>query len=148
MTVEFFFYALFPFFTMWAYRQSTKKLILVSVVLWVVTQVIHNILWVGYYPDEGNFLIYFPLFHLSSFILGAVGGIWFLREGRDRAITSRTSLSVLLGSVLLVSVYIILSSKNSSASQWHGINDRAFSTASGRHHYRSCIGQIPPFKYL
>lgn len=112
MTVEFFFYALFPFFTMWAYRQSTKKLILVSIALWVATQIIHNILWVGYYPDEGNFLIYFPLFHLSSFILGAVGGIWFLREGRNQTIKSRTSLSVLLGSVLLVSVYIILSSKN------------------------------------
>ena len=112
MTVEFFFYALFPFFTMWAYRQSTKKLIIVSVALWAVTQIIHNILWVGYYPDEGNFLIYFPLFHLSSFILGAVSGIWFLREGRDQPITTRTSLSVLLGSVLLVSVYIIISSKN------------------------------------
>lgn len=112
MTVEFFFYALFPFFTMWAYRQSTKKLILVSVALWGTTQVIHNILWIGYYPETGNFLIYFPFFHLSSFILGAVGGIWFLREGRDQAITSRTSLSVFWGSVLLVSAYIILSSKN------------------------------------
>ena len=112
MTVEFFFYALFPFFTMWAYRQSTKKLIFVSVVLWVATQVIHKILWVGYYPEEGNFLIYFPLFHLSSFILGAVGGIWFLREGRDQAIKPRTGLLVFWGSVLLVSVYIIVSSKS------------------------------------
>ncbi len=113
MTVEFFFYALFPFFTMWAYRQSTKKLILVSVILWVATQVIHNILWIGYYPETENFLIYFPFFHLSSFILGAVGGIWFLREGRDQAITPRTSLAVFWGSVLLVSAYIILSSKDS-----------------------------------
>jgi peptidoglycan/LPS O-acetylase OafA/YrhL len=112
MTVEFFFYALFPFFTMWAYRRSTKTLIGVSVVFWVVSQVIHNILWVGYFPAKENFLIYFPLFHLSSFILGAVGGIWFLREGRDQPVTSRTSLSVLLGSVLLVSIYIILSNKN------------------------------------
>jgi peptidoglycan/LPS O-acetylase OafA/YrhL len=113
MTVEFFFYALFPFFTMWAYRQSTKKLILISVILWIATQVIHNILWIGYYPITENFLIYFPLFHLSSFILGAVGGIWFLREGRAQAVTSRTSLSVFWGSILLVSAYIILSSKDS-----------------------------------
>ncbi len=112
MTVEFFFYALFPFFTMWAYRQSTKKLILVSVVLWVVSQVVHKILWAGYYPDKGNFLIYFPLFHLSSFILGAVGGIWFLREGRDQAIKPRTGLLVFWGSILLVSIYIIVSSES------------------------------------
>jgi len=114
MTVEFFFYAIFPFFTIWAYRQSTKKLISVSVILWVVSQVIHNILWVGYshYPDSGNFLIYFPLFHLSSFILGAVGGIWFLREGRGQVVTPRTSLPVLLGGVFLTCVYIVVSSRS------------------------------------
>jgi len=111
MTVEFFFYAVFPFFTMWAYRQSTKKLISVSIVLWAVSQVIHNILWVGYYPENGNFLIYFPFFHLGSFILGAVGGIWFLRERRGQVITPRAGLLVFWGSVFLASVYIVLSSK-------------------------------------
>ena len=112
MTVEFFFYALFPFFTMWAYRQSTKKLIWVSVALWVFSQVVHNILWIGYFPEEENFLVYFPLFHLSSFILGAVGGIWFLREGRGQVIKPRTSLLVFWGSILLASVYIVVSSKS------------------------------------
>lgn len=112
MTVEFFFYIIFPFFTMWAYRQSIKKLIWVSVALWVVGQVVHNILWIGYFPESENFLVYFPLFHLSSFILGAVGGIWFLREGRGQAIKIRTSLLVFWGSVFLASVYIVVSSES------------------------------------
>jgi peptidoglycan/LPS O-acetylase OafA/YrhL len=112
MTVEFFFYILFPFFTMWAYRQSTKKLIWVSVALWAFSQAVHHILWIGYFPTEENFLVYFPLFHLSSFILGAVGGIWFLREGRGQAMKPRTSLLVFWGSIFLVSVYIILSGKS------------------------------------
>ena len=112
MTVEFFFYAIFPFFTMWAYRQSTKKLIWGSAVFWVISQVIHNILWIGYFPEYENFLVYFPLFHLSSFILGAVGGIWFLREGRGQAIKPRTGLLVFWGSVFLASVYIVVSSKS------------------------------------
>jgi peptidoglycan/LPS O-acetylase OafA/YrhL len=112
MTVEFFFYVLFPFFTMWAYRRSTKKLIWVSVALWVFSQVIHNILWIGYFPENENFLVYFPLFHLSSFILGAVSGIWFLREGRGQVIKPRTSLLVFWGSVFLASVYIVISSNS------------------------------------
>lgn len=112
MTVEFFFYALFPFFTMWAYHQSTKKLITVSIVLWAVSQLIHHTLWIGSYPENGNFLIYFPVFHLSSFILGAVGGIWFLREGRGQAARPYTSLLVFWGAVLLISAYIMMSSQN------------------------------------
>ena len=112
MTVEFFFYAVFPFFTMWAYRQSTKKLIWVSIVLWIFSQAVHNILWIGYFPEKENFLVYFPLFHLSSFILGAVGGIWFLREGRGQVVKPRISLLVFWGSVFLVSIYIVVSSKS------------------------------------
>jgi len=112
MTVEFFFYAIFPFFTMWAYRQTTKKLIWVSVAVWVVSQVIHNILWIGYFPDYENFLVYFPVFHLSSFILGAVGGIWFLREGRGLVVKSFVSPLVLLGGILLMSAYVVISSES------------------------------------
>jgi len=112
MTVEFFFYAIFPFFMMWAYRQPTKKLIWVSVALWAFSQTVHNILWIRYFPDNENFLVYFPLFHLSSFILGAVSGIWFLREGRGQVVKPRTSLLVFWGSVLLAAVYIVVSSNS------------------------------------
>ncbi len=114
MTVEFFFYILFPFFTMWAYRQSMKKLIVVSLVLWAASQSIHHYLWIGFYPANGNFLIYFPPFHLSSFILGAVGGIWFLRNGRVQNAKPYTSLLVFLSAVFLASAYIIISSKNAN----------------------------------
>jgi peptidoglycan/LPS O-acetylase OafA/YrhL len=111
MTVEFFFYAVFPFFTLWAYRQSTKKLIWVSIVVWVVSQMLHNALWIGYFPEYENFLVYFPLFHLSSFILGAVGGIWYLEEGREQKIKPSTTVLVFIGGVLLASAYTVLSSQ-------------------------------------
>ncbi len=109
ITVEFFFYAVFPFFAYWAYRQSTKKLIWVSLILWIVTQTVHQTLWSLYYPESDNFLIYFPLFHLSSFVLGASAGIWFLREGREQKINPRMNLLILFGAVLLVCVYVIVS---------------------------------------
>ena len=119
MTVEFFFYAVFPFFTLWAYRQSTKKLIWVSVIVWAISQMIHNALWIGYFPEFENFLVYFPLFHLSSFILGAVGGIWYLREGREQKIKSGAGLLVFTGGVLLAFAYIIISSETTKFP--HGI---------------------------
>jgi peptidoglycan/LPS O-acetylase OafA/YrhL len=79
MTVEFFFYLVFPFFTMWAYRQSTRRLITVSLTLWVFSQVIHYFLWMKYFPEWEPFVVNNPIFHLNSFIIGAVAGIWYLR---------------------------------------------------------------------
>ena len=109
MTVEIFFYAIFPFFTMWAYRQSTKKLIRLSIILWMVSQVIYHVLWIGFFMEYEYFLVYFPFFHLNSFIMGVVGGIWFLREGQDQKVKPRTILLVLAGAILFMLGYIIVS---------------------------------------
>lgn len=108
MTVEFFFYLLFPFFTMWAYRQSTRRLIAVSLVLWAVSQVAHYFLWMYHFPEWELFIVYNPIFHLNSFILGVVGGIWFLREGSKLEIKPSVNLSILVGSVLLVCAFLII----------------------------------------
>ena len=109
MTVEFFFYAIFPFFILWAYRQSTKKLIWVSILLWAFSQIVHFSLWVGYHPQYDNVLNYFPLFHLNSFILGVAGGIWYLREGQLVKVKSGTILAVLFGTFLFVAGYTVIS---------------------------------------
>jgi hypothetical protein len=96
---------------MWSYRQATRKLISISIIIWAVSQSIHSFLWAGYYPQSANFLIYFPLFHLSSFVLGVVGGVWFIREGQGGILRPGITLTVFLGSLLLVSAYIIESSR-------------------------------------
>jgi hypothetical protein len=111
MTVEVFFYVIFPFFILWAYHQSTRKLIWFSMVLWAFSQVVYHILWIGYYPQYNYFIVYFPFFHLNSFVMGVVGGIWFLREGQQQNIKPYTNLLVLAGAILFTIVYILLSSK-------------------------------------
>jgi len=110
MTVEFFFYAVFPFFTMWAYRQSTRKLIGLSLALWVVSQTVYQVLWIGYFPEYRGFIVYSPIFHLNSFIMGAVGAIWYLREGRQQAVKPWIVLVTVLGSLALAAGYTIVSS--------------------------------------
>jgi len=109
MTVEFFFYAILPFFTMWAYRQSTRKLIWVSLILWAVSQIVHFTLWTGFYPDWQFFIVYNPVFHLNSFIMGVVGGIWFLRDNQNNKTNPKINLILVLGSLVLIGGYIILS---------------------------------------
>jgi peptidoglycan/LPS O-acetylase OafA/YrhL len=110
LTVEFFFYALFPFFTIWAYRQSTKRIIVVSLLIWTFNQVVHYVLWDLYFPQLENFVVYFPVFHLSSFIMGVVGGIWYLRVGQSQTLAPRTIWLTLAGSVSFISIFVIVSS--------------------------------------
>lgn len=109
MTVEFFFYAVFPFFVLWAYRRSVRTALWVAVVLWLVSQLVHFTLWIGYFPARSDIIVYFPLFHLNSFIMGAAAGIWYLREGRAKPFSPRLVLSILIGSFLFIAVYTVAS---------------------------------------
>jgi peptidoglycan/LPS O-acetylase OafA/YrhL len=109
LTVEFFFYALFPFFVLWAYRRSTKSLIWTAMGFWAFSQLIYQTLWIGYMPEHSGVILYFPLFHLNSFIMGVVGGIWYLREGQTQEIRSSIALGTLAIALLLIAGYTVLS---------------------------------------
>jgi peptidoglycan/LPS O-acetylase OafA/YrhL len=111
MTVEFFFYAVFPFLILWMARQSTRKLIGLALAFWAFSQAVSYILWAGYYPEYKDFIVYFPVFHLNSFVIGVVGGIWYLREGRAQVIPSRSVLFVAAISFLLIAAYTIISTR-------------------------------------
>ncbi|MBK6793918.1 MAG: acyltransferase family protein [Anaerolineales bacterium] len=109
ITVEIFFYFIFPFFTIWAYRQSLKKLIWGGLAFWAASQVVYQVLWIGYFETQRHFVLYFPLFHLNSFILGAVGGIWYVREGKHQQATAGLKWALLAGSAFLSLGYLIVS---------------------------------------
>lgn len=107
ITVEFFFYAVFPLVALWAARQSIKKLIWTSLIFWALSQSVHTVLWVLYMPEKYNLLVFFPLFHLSSFLLGVAAGIWFLREGRGQLVNPRVNVLFLASGILLASIYVV-----------------------------------------
>lgn len=109
MTVEFFFYAVFPFFVVWAYRYSVRKTLWAAIFLWVLSQIINFILWIGYFPAQELLIVYNPIFHLSSFIFGVAGGAWFIQEAGRQKIDQRVNLSILFASLGLIVGYIILS---------------------------------------
>jgi peptidoglycan/LPS O-acetylase OafA/YrhL len=78
LSVEVFFYLVLPFLLLWAVRRSVRQVIWVSVGFWIISQFVHVFLMTRLGPDSGNFLAYFPLFHLNAFVLGLAGGIWYL----------------------------------------------------------------------
>lgn len=108
ITVEIFFYLIFPFLTLWSYGVSTKKLIWGSMIFWMISQLSYQVLWTGWLEAHRQFVLYFPLFHLNSFIVGVVGGIWYVREGRFGIFNPLHNRLFLVLSVIFSLGYLIL----------------------------------------
>ena len=102
LSVEAFFYILFPFLAIWATRQPARRLIWISIGLWVLSQVVHAGLVNSLSADARNFLDYFPPFHLSSFLLGLAGGIWYLTESHRHTVAPSSTRMFLILALALV----------------------------------------------
>lgn len=107
LTVEFFFYAAFPFLLKYVYsRYNHRQLLLPILLIWVASQVFFN--WGISSPINGgvgteghNFLFYFPVLHLNEFLIGNIAGLFFINM--DRKWFGRYDwLIVALGVVLLL----------------------------------------------
>jgi len=108
LTAEVLFYALFPFLTAWSYRQPLRKLVWASLGFWAVSQTVHYVLWSRYWPAAESLLVYQPVFHLSSCLLGAVGGAWYVREGQKLRSAPRTTLAVLTMGLVMASICMFM----------------------------------------
>jgi peptidoglycan/LPS O-acetylase OafA/YrhL len=85
ISVECFFYLLFPFLLQSVYKKFQLKFIVFwGLLLWGITQICFNVLlhsdfYTGFLTNSYHFLYFFPLFHLNEFILGNIAGLFFLR---------------------------------------------------------------------
>ncbi len=75
ISVEFFFYLIFPFVIKKFVFLSTKLIALIVLVFWFTTQYLYNVIDL----DSQKIFEDFPLFHVSSFIFGVFGGVLFFR---------------------------------------------------------------------
>ena len=98
LSVEAFFYLLLPTLLLWAMRRPVKQVIWFCVGFWVLSQLIHSFLTSRFMPGMENFLAYFPLFHLNSFLLGLAGGIWYLTYSSQLTLSQTTNRIWLLAS--------------------------------------------------
>ncbi len=108
LSVELFFYLLFPFLILFVKRQSDTKVVWISLGFWAISQVVHSTLLTTFTPEQLNLLNYFPPFHLNSFLLGLAGGVWYLVNSTRRRINQSINRVVLLGSVGIVLLAITL----------------------------------------
>ncbi len=106
LSVEAFFYLLFPFFIMWAYHQPLRRLIGFSIGFWAVSQLVHSGLMRAFMPEAQSFLYYNPLVHLNTFMLGVVGGIWF-RTVPEGSVNQKTNRLLFFTSLVISSFMLI-----------------------------------------
>ena len=121
LSVEVFFYLLFPFILRWTYRQSLSRLIGVSLAFWAFSQITHAALLpvLPAFPWGRAFLLYNPIFHLNAFVLGVVGGVWYLRVARETPQRAAAVRSVLIGGLTAwVLGLVLLAPRTSGAAAW------------------------------
>ncbi|MGB0933278.1 MAG: acyltransferase family protein [Lishizhenia sp.] len=83
LSVEFFFYLLFPFLLLGLkkLKRSTKLILILGFYVFSVFQYYYfaDYAWKPNADSWNSFLIYFPLWHLNTFLMGILGGLIFLR---------------------------------------------------------------------
>jgi len=107
LSVEAFFYILFPVLVLWLPRFSVRRMIGWTLGFWVFSQVAHSILVMRLLPGGLEFLAYFPLFHLNAFLLGVAGGVWYLAEGARVSVDQKSNSVFLFLGLGFVSALLI-----------------------------------------
>ena len=105
LSVEAFFYILLPFLLLLAMRRSASEVIWFAVGFFILSESLHYYLPMHAHPGMENFLEYFPPFHLSAFLTGLAGGVWYLAYSTNQVvhqIANRILLVISLGWVMLL----------------------------------------------
>lgn len=91
LSVEMFFYIFFPFMFNYLYNKySILKLFIFIFILFSISQIGLNLFtWSSFYhgyPSRSHdFIYYFPILHLSEFLIGNLAGLFFLRNHKFKS---------------------------------------------------------------
>lgn len=87
LSVEFFFYAIFPFLFNYVYTNSKyiKGGIIVIILIWIASQIllrwfVSSEYYKGVSTESFEFIYFFPLMHLNQFLVGTLAGIVFIKK--------------------------------------------------------------------
>lgn len=123
ISVDVFLYALFPIILYWMHKQGTsfKQMLCINGLLYAVTQVVlSTYLSQPDYPGEPsvahNFTHNYPLFHLSSFMLGMLAGYYVTHHAKYLEVMAGNGFNVICFSILMV--FIVLGKDINLAIGW------------------------------
>ncbi|NIF05499.1 acyltransferase [Chryseobacterium sp. Tr-659] len=89
ISVEFLFYLLFPVLYNYFYSKGNKSIWVVTIIIWIVTQVFSNLYenssyYKGPHTESHEFLFYFPLMHINEFLVGNLAGMFFIKNHKQQ----------------------------------------------------------------
>lgn len=89
LSVEFFFYGIFPFLfnSVYQYRRYFNKMSLTVLAIWLITQILlcwftRSSYYHGYPSKSHDVIYYYPLMHLNEFLIGNLTGLIFVKNYR------------------------------------------------------------------
>ena len=111
MSVFFAIYMIFPALLTWMYRRKTGSLFFFTGIFWLTSQIVVHLLFNLWYMGADTFLhdfiLYNPLIHLNSFLVGVFMGVYYLRRG-DTEINQKWNRIALIFSLLAGVVFIFV----------------------------------------
>ncbi|MBJ6727034.1 acyltransferase family protein [Geomesophilobacter sediminis] len=106
VSVEAFFYLLFPFLITAFAKASLRKLSLTALFFWVSSSMVHVSLstFLPVKPSSVLFdlLYYLPCLHLNTFLCGMLSGLLFLSHGRWLSERRKLNVALLIGTLALI----------------------------------------------
>ncbi|SIQ04879.1 Peptidoglycan/LPS O-acetylase OafA/YrhL, contains acyltransferase and SGNH-hydrolase domains [Chryseobacterium sp. RU37D] len=108
ISVEFFFYLIFPFLYNYIYLKKNNFIWVAAILIWIATQVFCNyymeFLYEGRFTKGHDFIHYFPLLHLNEFLVGNLAGLYFVKNFRQK---NYDWAIILVFSAILLSIIFI-----------------------------------------
>jgi peptidoglycan/LPS O-acetylase OafA/YrhL len=111
IAVELLFYFIFPFLYKYWHKKSLITICFQAILFWAISLSWH--LWMAKNlssPERynvGQFIAFFPLWHLNSFVLGSAASLIFIKKLMPLNYTSFFSSTLILGSLILLYIFFI-----------------------------------------
>ncbi|MFD0962593.1 acyltransferase family protein [Pseudofulvibacter geojedonensis] len=111
ISVELFFYILFPILLNYLYsKKSLSKISYIIISFWIISQVIHHLLiykiiHIPYYNIVD--LAYHPIMHLNQFLVGNLAGLFFINKLKEKQHNYFLIISVIILSIIILLKYPI-----------------------------------------
>ncbi len=111
LSVESFFYLCFPALLALIYRGRFKLLLVLSIIVWLITQVTHTYLVnsLAYTPQNHlhDFIYYNPIMHINTFMIGLLVGVYYKDKWLLKKYYPYNSL-LLLFTLLVIAILLII----------------------------------------
>lgn len=111
ISVEFLFYLLFPWLYNYLYSKGNKSIWIITVIIWIITQVFCNLYSVSSYyqgphTESHELLYYFPLMHINEFLAGNLAGLYFVKNSGQK--NYDVPVVIIFGLLLLSLIFLPL----------------------------------------